>query len=250
LASQSTVQGVPMVTAMVGKVVSEPVEEVLRRTPEFAGVGGSGLAMVVRAMRGPGSSAIARVVSRGEERILHLTLSNRSVLSISDPRAGTVNVPVAGPASAGAGSGRWYAVVFDGDRRWVPVRPPALSTKWRARTGWANGRYEAAERSQADRDEGLRQALAEHVEIPVPGRKARLRQWVGGLLLLGEVVTAEFAAELSEAVYRDIIALAVGPDTDQPRWWSFQPSGRPLPLKPEDLPPEARAALAELGGPG
>jgi hypothetical protein len=43
------------------------------------------------------------------------------------------------------------------------------------------------------------------------------------------------------------MALAVGPTAeDRLRWWVFRPRGRPLAVKRVDLPPEARAAQAEL----
>jgi hypothetical protein len=43
--------------------------------------------------------------------------------------------------------------------------------------------------------------------------------------------------------------LTVGPPAqDQPGLWLFRPSGHPLPVRIEDLLPEARAAFAELEG--
>ncbi|MDQ2589126.1 hypothetical protein CKY47_35355 [Saccharothrix yanglingensis] len=69
------------------------------------------------------------------------------------------------------------------------------------------------------------------VATAVRGTAARLVPGIGGLRLVGEVVTAELAAGLAALLGRDVVALVVGSDAEEPREWEFPPRGRPLPVR-------------------
>lgn len=86
-------------------------------------------------------------------------------------------------------------------------------------------------------------------DLVLRGGFGRVVRWRGVLQWVGPVVSPEFLAELSASVTREVIAIAVGPGADVRRWWRFPPVGRPLPVRPEDLPPGAQAALAEIESP-
>lgn len=136
-------------------------------------------------------------------------------------------------------------------RRWWRDRKSGSNFGWggASRRG-ATGRdstdgYDVAHRENSAREDGVR--LAAEQDRPLPGIPGRLKRWLGGLWLVDAMVSPETAADLAATLDREVMALAVGPTAeDRLRWWVFRPRGRPLPVKREDLPPEARAALAEL----
>jgi hypothetical protein len=280
VAFHSTFRGVPVLTSMVDDDISGPGREVVNRTPEEAGSDERALAKVAGLLEDGGDAVVMTRSEAGRIRVLNLTRDGAEV-SIVDLLAGTLTVVRTAEVEAeGAGLGQVYALVYDAGGQWVPVHPLGTSANSDAgseageteageteagETGVgdlvsdavsevtdldeADDRYDKLEREQGDRDGALREALARKRDVPVPGTNGWLRQTFSAMLWLGALGSAALIAELAAASRRDIIALAFGPQAqDDPRLWRFRPSGRPLPVRIEDLPPDAQAAFAELTG--
>lgn len=263
-AAHLALHGLPFLPSTVNPERPGPAEEVVNRAPEEVGVDGEGLAVVAESLEEPGSDAVVLARAEGAEtRVLNMTRDGDQV-SIANVLAGTVKVvSSAGVRAAGAGLGRVYATLFDSSRRRIPVRPASLTSEtssvngdnWSEVTfvGEVEGAYQKAARVQVDRHRELKEDLVRYWEVRV--REAgRLRQTFYGMLWIREPGPAPesepaLLAELSAVSGRDIIALTFGPSTqDRPRLWLFPPSGRPLPLRIEDLPLTAQATFAELAG--
>ncbi|WP_447002022.1 toxin glutamine deamidase domain-containing protein [Saccharothrix isguenensis] len=76
----------------------------------------------------------------------------------------------------------------------------------------------------------MRLDVAAGREVVLHDLSARLVPGLGGLRLVGAVVTAELAADLAAVLGRDLVALVVGSDGEEPRELKFPPRGRPLPV--------------------
>jgi hypothetical protein len=132
--------------------------------------------------------------------------------------------------------GEIHATVFDAELKPVPLIP--LDD------------YQIAVYDKTEREHAIREKVATGGDILLSGTVGRVVSWFGRLHLISKsVVFPEPAADLAATLDREVVALVFGADAEDPiRWMVFPPLGHPLPVKPEDLPPEARAALAELGG--
>ncbi|MFT7839923.1 toxin glutamine deamidase domain-containing protein [Saccharothrix sp. BKS2] len=82
----------------------------------------------------------------------------------------------------------------------------------------------------------MRLEVAAGGEVSLRGTPGRLAPGPTGLRLLRARVTAELAADLASVLGRDVVALVIGSDAEEPRELRFPPKGRPLPTSTRELP--------------
>ncbi|GAB1515275.1 protein-glutamine glutaminase family protein [Actinophytocola sp. KF-1] len=199
--------------------------EELGYAPELVGRGADGVAEVIERVRrgGHGSDALVFGFPRTGRGHAWNVVNHHGVLSIVDSQAGTVR-----PAEPGAlpGLDRVYAIPLNADNEFIAgtgAPPPAAPS--------GTDPYAVAEHERAVRVHEMRTAAAAGEEIPVPETgSGRLVPSLGGLRLVGTTVTAALAAELATMTGRDVIALVIGPDAEEPEPLRFTPTGRPLPV--------------------
>ncbi|MFC4852600.1 protein-glutamine glutaminase family protein [Actinophytocola glycyrrhizae] len=207
--------------------------EELGYAPELFSRGAAGLREVIARVERAGHGADALVFGfprDGAGHAWNLVNHNGSVFLV-DAQGGTVT-----PATPDAlpWLDRVYAIPLDADGNYVAgaesePTPPAGSDP-----------YEVAGYERAVAEHRMRAAAAAGEEIPVPGTDGRLVPSLGGLRLVGALVTASVAAELATMSGRDVIALVIGPDAvdDEddgepvvaPEVLRFPPRGRPQPV--------------------
>jgi hypothetical protein len=188
------------------------------------GRGADGLAEVIdRVTRGGhGSDALVFGFPRNGRGHAWNVVNHHGVISIVDSQAGTVR-----PAEPGAlpGLDRVYAIPLDAGNEFITetrTPPPAAPS--------SSDPYALAEHERAVRVHEMRTAAAAGEEIPVPGTGGKLVPSLGGLRFVGATVTAAVAAELAAMTGRDVIALVIGADAEEPEPLRFTPTGRPLPV--------------------
>jgi hypothetical protein len=163
-----------------------------------------------------------------------------SEVSIVDSLVGVVER--ASQETLGALAGDVYAVVYDAAGRRVSLlreieqAPPSAHAD----------AYERAEYDRGRQREALLAALTATGNVLLPGLRGRLVRWWGGLVAAGRGLTAERVAELASDLSRDIIWYFIGPAGEEPEWLLFRPTGRPLPVRVEDLPREAQIAIGVI----
>jgi hypothetical protein len=198
--------------------------EELTYAPELFSRGETGLAEIVERIRraGHGADAVVFGFPRSGQGHAWNVVNHHGVVSMVDAQDGTISDPTTNPVP---GLDRVYAIPLDAQGNFVTddAGPPAAPS--------APDPYTAAEHARAVESHELRTAVAAGEEIPVPGTEGRLVPSLGGLRLVGAVVTAELAAALAASTGRDVIALVVGPDAEYPEFLRFVPKGRPLPVE-------------------
>jgi hypothetical protein len=198
--------------------------EELGYAPELVGRGADGLAEVIDRVRrgGHGSDALVFGFPRSGRGHAWNVVNHHGVISIVDSQAGTVR-----PAEPGAlpDLDRVYAIPLDADNEFITESrtPPPTAPS-------SSDPYALAEHERAVRVHEMRAAAAAGEEIPVPGTGGKLVPSLGGLRLVGAAVTAAIAAELAAMTGRDVIALVIGGDAEEPEPLRFTPTGRPLPV--------------------
>jgi hypothetical protein len=231
LAFHSTYHGVPRVAGATPGAAPPPggaATAAESYAPELVGRGTAGLAEVIARIIRAGHGADAVVFGYPERGHGHAwnVVNHAGTVSIVDPQAGTME-----PATPDAlpGLDRVYAIPLDangtfitGSRTNAPPTPPTPPARADA--------YAEAEYQRAADIHRMREAAAAGEQIPVRGTTARLVPGLGGLRLIGAVVTAELAADLAAITGRDVVALVIGSDGEEPRRLKFPPKGRPLPV--------------------
>jgi hypothetical protein len=221
LAFHSTWHGDPRV-AGAGPAGATTAAEELGYAPELVGRGADGLAEVIDRVRrgGHGSDALVFGFPRTGRGHAWNVVNHHGHISIVDSQAGTVR-----PAEPGAlpDLDRVYAIPLDVDNEFItePRTPPPAAPS-------SSDPYVLAEHERAVRVHEMRTAAAAGEEIAVPG--GSLVPSLGGLRLVGATVTAAIAAELAALTGRDVIALVIGADAEEPEPLRFTPTGRPLPV--------------------
>ncbi|OLR93339.1 scabin-related ADP-ribosyltransferase [Actinokineospora bangkokensis] len=233
--------------------------------PELIGKGPLALAEVIdRVTRGGhGSDAvlIAFPATGGPGHAWNV-VNHHGTVSLADPQAGTLT-----PATPEAitGLGRVYAIPVDPDGGFIGTTPapvprpqsttPAIAAEfdrvstapdpdWSAYQDFLDDQRPLLDpRQQAELDLHARDVDMRRIrEGVLAGTPVRLRDSLAtlvptadGLRVVGAAITAELAADLAAITSRDVIALVVGSDGEEPWGLRFPPRGRPLPVTEDEV---------------
>ncbi|MFD2420815.1 WXG100-like domain-containing protein [Amycolatopsis pigmentata] len=248
LAFDETWDGAPPVASALAAAVPGSGRHLMNRAPVFTGRGGEGLVKVAGRLTEPGARAVVWVLSGKASddgfrsgRAVNLVRSGNDLYLVDVPTRTVERMTLDDLREVGADSGPVYALVSDGEGGPLPIAPSRAPVA----PGKDADSFDLLVYEDEKRKHGMRVAADNGEDIPLPGIGGRLTPWLGGLRLVASVVASPaFVAELSATLVRDVIALVIGPNADDPpRWLLFPPSGHPLPVKREDLPPDVQALL-------